>query len=81
MKKNIHPKMREILFKDVTTGDTFTIKSTLNPNETAQGLDGKAYPTLSVETSSKSHPAYLGGHKLDTPLSSRAERFKQRYAK
>jgi large subunit ribosomal protein L31 len=78
MKKNIHPERREVLFKDVVTGEVFLVKSTVDSAETMMWTDGKEYPVVAVEISSSSHPAYTGQQK-EAPPSSRAVEFQKRY--
>ncbi|MDD2657747.1 MAG: type B 50S ribosomal protein L31 [Candidatus Pacebacteria bacterium] len=80
MKKDIHPDTyRQVIFEDIASGATFLIGSTVHTTETAK-FEGKEYPKLTVEISSKSHPFYTGEDRtLDK--AGRVERFKQRAAK
>ena len=80
MKKNIHPERREVLFKDVVTGEVFLVKSTADSLETMMWTDGKDYPLIKVEISSSSHPAYTG-QQTEAPPSSRAAQFQKRFAR
>ncbi|MDB4983871.1 MAG: ribosomal protein [Patescibacteria group bacterium] len=81
MKTDIHhPNYRMVIFKDITTGATFLIGSTVASKETMKWTDGNEYPVFEVEISSQSHPFYTGQDKqLDT--AGRAEKFKARAAK
>lgn len=81
MKKDIHPSdFRPVIFEDIASGSRFLIGSTIATKETAKWDDGKEYPKVIVEISSKSHPFYTGEDRsLDT--TGRVERFKQRAAK
>lgn len=82
MKKDIHPEeYRTVLFEDLASGAQFLIGSTIRTTETGTCKeDGKSYPKVIVEISSKSHPFYTGEDRaLDT--TGRVERFKQRAAK
>lgn len=81
MKKDIHPgTYRQVVFEDIASGARFLIGSTVGTKETTKWEDGKEYPKLVVEISSKSHPFYTGEDRsLDT--TGRVERFKQRAAK
>ncbi len=81
MKKNIHPEnYRSVVFEDIASGARFLIGSTVHTTETTKWEDGKEYPKLVVEISSKSHPFYTGEDRtLDK--AGRVERFKQRAAK
>ncbi len=80
MKKNIHPKgYRPVVFEDLASGAQFLIGSVIETTETTK-FEGKEYPKVSVEISSKSHPFYTGEDRtLDK--AGRVERFKQRAAK
>lgn len=80
MKKEIHPDTyRPVVFEDLASGAKFLIGSTVHTTETTK-FEGKEYPKLTVEISSKSHPFYTGEDRtLDK--AGRVERFKQRAAK
>jgi large subunit ribosomal protein L31 len=80
MKKNIHPEgYRPVIFEDLASGAKFLIGSTIVAKDTAT-FNGKKYPKVVVEISSKSHPFYTGEDRgLDR--TGRVERFKQRAAK
>ena len=80
MKKDIHPDTyRPVVFEDLASGAQFLIGSTMHTTETTT-FEGKEYPKVQVEISSKSHPFYTGEDRsLDT--TGRVERFKQRAAK
>lgn len=81
MRSDIHPdNYREVIFKDISSGDRFLISSTIETEQTDTWEDGQKYPFVEVEISSASHPFYTGQEKvLDT--TGRVERFKQRQAK
>ena len=80
MKKDIHPKeYRSVIFEDLASGAAFLIGSTIETTEKTK-FEGKEYPKVTVEISSKSHPFYTGEDRtLDK--AGRVERFKQRAAK
>lgn len=80
MKKDIHPDTyRQVVFEDLASGAAFLIGSTIHTTETTK-FEGKEYPKVVVEISSKSHPFYTGEDRtLDK--AGRVERFKQRAAK
>jgi large subunit ribosomal protein L31 len=79
MKQSIHPEYKEIAIKDMSSGFTFITRSTRIPNETIE-FEGKEYPVLKVEVSSKSHPFYTGQERImDT--AGRIEKFNRRYKK
>jgi large subunit ribosomal protein L31 len=79
MKKNIHPKYREVVFKDVSTDFAILTKSTLNTSDTiVWEEDGKEYPLYKIDISSASHPFYTGKQKiLDTE--GRIEKFQKKF--
>lgn len=80
MKKDIHPRLHDVVFKDVSCDYSFLGKSTMKTNETVQWEDGKTYPLIKVEISSASHPFYTGKQRvLDTE--GRIDRFRKKYAK
>jgi large subunit ribosomal protein L31 len=81
MKAGIHPEYNEVVFQDISTGETFITRSTI---EKTSGdtitLDGKEYPLVRVEVSSASHPFYTGKQTL-VDTEGRVEKFKQKYAR
>lgn len=80
MKKDIHPQMRAVVFKDVSSDFSFLSESTMNSKEMIKWEDGKEYPLLKVEISSASHPFFTGKQRLmDTE--GRIDRFKKKYGK
>jgi len=79
MKKGIHPeKYRLVVFKDMSNGETFLTKSTVNTKDTIE-LEGTEYPLVKVEISSASHPFYTGKMKL-VDTAGRVDKFRNRYA-
>ncbi len=80
MKKDIHPTTyRPVVFEDLASGAAFLIGSTIETSETTR-YEGKEYPKVTVEISSKSHPFYTGEDRM-LDKTGRVERFKQRAAK
>ncbi|HUY62477.1 MAG TPA: type B 50S ribosomal protein L31 [Candidatus Paceibacterota bacterium] len=80
MKKDIHPtEYRPVVFEDLASGEKFLIGSTIRATETTK-YEGKEYPKVTVEISSKSHPFYTGEDRM-LDKTGRVERFKQRAAK
>jgi large subunit ribosomal protein L31 len=78
MKADIHPKYNEVVFQDVTTDFAFLTRSTKGSKETIKWTDGKDYPLIKVDVSSKSHPFYTGKQKaVDT--GGRVDKFRKRY--
>lgn len=80
MKADIHPAdYRHVIFEDIASGQMFLVGSTVKTSETGT-FEGKEYPKVTVEISSKSHPFYTGEDRtLDK--TGRVERFKQRAQK
>jgi large subunit ribosomal protein L31 len=80
MRKGIHPEnYRLVVFRDMSNGETFLTKSTVNTKDTIE-LDGTEYPLVKVEISSTSHPFYTGKMKL-VDTAGRVDKFRNRYAK
>ena len=74
MKKGIHPEnYRPVVFKDMSNGDMFLTKSTVE-------FEGETYPVVKVEISSTSHPFYTGKSKL-VDTAGRVDKFMSRYGK
>lgn len=80
MKKEIHPEnYRLVAFRDMSNGEVFLTKSTVNTRET-EVIDGVEYPLVKVEISSSSHPFYTGKMKL-VDTAGRVDKFMNRYKK
>jgi large subunit ribosomal protein L31 len=68
-----------VIFEDLASGELFLMGSTIETTQTGM-FEGKEYPKVTVEISSKSHPFYTGEDRtLDK--TGRVEKFKQRAAK
>lgn len=81
MKKDIHPKnYRLVVFKDMSNDYTFISRSTVNTKDTIEWEDGKEYPLVKLEISSKSHPFFTGKMKL-VDTAGRVDKFRSRYQK
>lgn len=79
MKKDLHPKVYDVVFKDVSSDFSFLGQSTQKSAETTE-WEGKTYPLIKVEISSASHPFYTGKQRvMDTE--GRIDRFKKKYGK
>ena len=78
MKKQIHPKYQKVIFEDTSHGDFFLIHSTINSDKTIQWKDGKTYPHIKLEVSSKSHPFYTGSDRI-VDTEGRVEKFKKKF--
>jgi large subunit ribosomal protein L31 len=79
MKKDIHPNVRPVVFKDISSDFTILNLSAVETNDTITWEDGNEYPLVKVEISSASHPFFTGTQKMmDTE--GRVDRFNKRYA-
>lgn len=79
MKKGVHPKnYRQVIFKDLTSGESFLIGSTVETKQTGT-FEGKEYPLVEIEISSASHPFYTG-KKTTIDRAGRVDKFKTRAA-
>ena len=78
MKKDIHPKYREVVFWDLSSDFKFITRSTIETTENITWEDGKSYPVYKVEVSSQSHPFYTGKNVL-VDTAGRVDKFRKRY--
>ena len=78
MKQGIHPNTyRPVAFKDMSNGDVFISRSTINTKETLE-IDGVSYPLAKMDISNTSHPFYTGKTTL-VDTAGRVDKFKSRY--
>ena len=78
MKDGIHPEYRDVIFQDNCADFTFMTRSTIAARDTIKWTDGKEYPLVKIEVSSKSHPFYTGKQMiLDT--AGRVDKFRKKY--
>ena len=80
MKDGIHPAYREVVFQDIGADFTFLTRSTIAARDTIKWTDGKEYPLVKIEVSSKSHPFYTGT-KMLLDTAGRVEKFNKKYRK
>ncbi len=80
MKEGIHPKYREVVFQDMSTGTRFITRSALTSRETIKHEDGKEYPLVKLEMTSESHPFYTGAQQR-VRETGRVEKFRQKFAR
>ena len=81
MRKGIHPEnYRFVVFKDMSNGESFISRSSVNTRETITMEDGKEYPLVKLEISNTSHPFYTGKMML-IDSAGRIDKFNKRYAK
>ncbi len=79
MKDKIHPKLNDVIFRDIEAKKDFYSKSTLS-SETTEEKNGITYFVVPVDVSSASHPFYTGDERIiDT--AGRVEKFKARVEK
>ncbi|MGB5990464.1 MAG: type B 50S ribosomal protein L31 [Marinifilaceae bacterium] len=80
MKKGIHPEnYRLVAFKDMSNGEVFISRSTVNTKDTIE-VEGVEYPVVKLEISNSSHPFYTGKVKL-VDTAGRIDKFKNKYQK
>jgi large subunit ribosomal protein L31 len=77
MKKGIHPEYRTVVFRDLTAGVDYPIRSTVETDLTCV-IDGVEYPAVHLDVSAASHPFYTGKMKI-IDSAGRVERFERRY--
>jgi large subunit ribosomal protein L31 len=78
MKAEIHPEYAPVVFRDLTSGETFLTRSTVTSGKTIDFEDGNTYPVIDVEISSASHPFYTGKQRI-LDSAGRVEKFNQRF--
>ncbi len=79
MKKDTHPTLNPVIFRDASAGTDFVIWSTMTTEETEE-VKGVKHYVYRLDVSSASHPFYTGKqHLMDT--SGRVEKFKAKMAK
>lgn len=80
MKEDIHPDYHPVVFEDMACDYKFLTRSTMSSKETIVWEDGKTYPLIKIEISSKSHPFYTG-KKIFVDTAGRVDKFEKRYKK
>jgi len=78
MKKDIHPEYRDVVFQDLSSDFSFLTRSTVKTRDTVTWQDGKEYPLVKVEVSSRSHPFYTGKQNI-VDTAGRVDRFRRKY--
>ena len=77
MKKSTHPVYRPVVFQDHAAEFSFLTRSTVRTNDKIV-YEGKEYPLVKVDISSKSHPFFTGKQKfVDT--AGRVDRFQKKF--
>ncbi len=77
MKKDIHPDYHDVVFQDISTGESYITRSTVASDQTID-IEGKTYPLIRVEVSSSSHTFYTGKQNL-IKTQGRVEKFLEKY--
>lgn len=81
MNKAIQPKQyRFVIFQDISNGDSFLSRSTVDAKETIKWEDGKEYPLVKLDISNTSHP-FFTGKSVTIDTTGRIDKFKKKYAK
>lgn len=76
MKKDIHPQVHPVIFRDASADKDFVIWSTLTSKE-VEKVNGVDHFVIRLDVSSASHPFYTGQQTfLDT--SGRVEKFQKK---
>lgn len=78
MKAEIHPSYQPIVFRDLTSGQSFLTRSTATSEKTVEWEDGNTYPVIDIEISSASHPFYTGKQRI-LDSAGRVEKFNKRF--
>lgn len=77
MKSDIHPKLNNVAFLDVSTGHYFLTRSTMRSSRT-EVFDGEEYFVVVRDVTSDSHPAYTGERRL-VDTAGRVEKFTSKF--
>jgi large subunit ribosomal protein L31 len=79
MKKDIHKKIRPVVFYDASAKAEFLIQSCVSTDKTTvYKKDGKEYPLYNLDVSSASHPIYTGKDRIATK-EGRVSKFKNKF--
>ena len=49
MQAEIHPDYHPVVFRDLTSGESFLTRSTATSDKTVEWEDGNSYPVIDVE--------------------------------
>ena len=79
MKKDIHHKLNEVCYVDVSTGRKFLTKSTASSKK-SENVDGSDYQVLVRDVTMDSHPAYTG-EKRFVDTAGRVEKFQSKFSR
>ena len=79
MKKDTHPQLNLVIFRDMAASKDFIMYSTLTSNQ-VEKVNGVDHYVIRVDVSSASHPFFTGKQSL-MDVSGRVEKFKAKMAK
>lgn len=79
MKKDLHPSVNFVCFRDVSTGRKFLTTSTLSSKE-KEVIDGIEYSVIPRDVTADSHPAYTG-EKRFVDTAGRVDKFQSKFAR
>ncbi|MGF1572626.1 MAG: type B 50S ribosomal protein L31 [Sumerlaeia bacterium] len=79
MKKEIHPKYGDVIYRDAQSGDQWFSRST-KLDGPIEVVDGKEYRVIPLEISSYTHPFY-SGKKTFVDAAGRVEKFNKRFGR
>ena len=79
VKKDIHPQLNSVCFKDVSTGKKFHTRSTMSSSKT-EDLEGVDYSLVVRDVTMDSHPAFTG-EKRFVDTAGRVEKFQSKFSR
>ena len=79
MKSDIHPKLYDVVYLDLSSGAKFISQSASKSDETMK-VNGKDHYVIKVEVSSDSHP-FFTGKKMLLDSAGRVDKFRARMEK
>ncbi len=77
MKAEIHPKLNNVAFVDVSSGRKYLTRSTMRSGKT-ETIDGVDYQLVICDITADSHPAYTG-EKRFVDTAGRVEKFNSKF--
>jgi large subunit ribosomal protein L31 len=77
VKAEIHPKLNNVAFVDVSSGRKYLTRSTMRSGKT-ETIDGVDYQLVICDITADSHPAYTG-EKRFVDTAGRVEKFNSKF--
>lgn len=77
MKKETHPTMHPVIYRDVATGKEFFCRSTQKSQQTRE-IDGVTYFVHNMDVTAFSHPFFTGESRM-VDAEGRIDRFRRRF--